>query len=479
MGRRTTTWWRAVARRGCRSAPARAVAAGAALWTVVTAASGQGAAAAPLASSEGSASAFAVSASASAGSASASSASASGYAFAADARTVTGATSTADAARLDPGETYRSTLPRSGKVYYRLELDATSSAYASATAVPAPDAAISAVDGIRVSVQDSDSHSCSYDSAIFGAARSPHPIAAWGAREVSPAKTLCQEAGTYYVVVERIGTTGSSPQDWGLELAAFSEPPLEKAGATSAPEAWSSASPAPLADEPEGRKGGAGFDTATTVEQGAWRSDIAPGQTLFYKVPVHWGRQLYATADLGSASKGSGYAVGALVLSLYNPVRAHVEDVGTNYDGSQKSATLAPLPPVRYANRYDVADAVSTMRFAGSYYLVVHLAAQVADRFGEGPFGLTLRVGVGGAGEPGPGYAGQSLPRGVFDVTAGDRAASGGAAGGDTVMKAVAVGGIGTGSVLLLVLGMWTATARRRAAREIAQMRVNAQKPTA
>lgn len=50
------------------------------------------------------------------------------------------------------------------------------------------------------------------------------------------------------------------------------------------------------------------------------------------------------------------------------------------------------------------------MRFAGSYYLVVHLAAQVADRFGEGPFGLTLRVRVAGSAGTGPAYAGAANP---------------------------------------------------------------------
>lgn len=438
------------------------------MWTIAVVVPAQGAAAvAPVASSAASAR-FAAPAAASA-------ASAPGYAFAADARTVPGATSTTDAARLDPGRTYRSALPGSGKIYYRLELDATSNAYVAATAVPAPDAGIASVDGIRVTVQDADSHTCSSDSTIFGASRSPHPLAAWGAREASPATTLCRRAGTYYVVVERLGTAGSGPRDWDLELAAFAEPRLARTGASRAPEVWNSASPEPLGDDPQNRAGGAGFGTATTVRQGVWRADIVPGQTLFYRVPVDWGRQLYATADLGSASEGSGYAVGALVMSLYNPVRAHVEDAATNYDGSQKSVALAPVPPVRYANRYDLTDAVSTMRFAGSYYLVVHLAAQVAEPFGAGPFGLTLRVRVGGAGESAPGYAGQSAPRGVFDVTAADRAAGDGSGGADTALRAVAVGGIGTGSVLLLVLGVWTVTARRRDA----QMRVNAQNPTA
>lgn len=59
------------------------------------------------------------------------------------------------------------------------------------------------------------------------------------------------------------------------------------------------------------------------------------------------------------------------------------------------------------------------MRFAGSYYLVVHLAAQVADGFGEGPFGLTLRVRVAGTARSGPAYTGRPTPSDVFTVPAG------------------------------------------------------------
>ncbi|WP_367321973.1 hypothetical protein [Streptomyces sp. HUAS ZL42] len=393
------------------------------------------------------------------------------YAFADDAKSVRAATSTTDAELLEPGTTYRSTLPDQAEVYYRLELDATSNAYFSATAVPRPGATVSASDGIRVSVQDGDSRTCSVETTTFGAARSPRPITAWGARDAGRRRNSCQEAGTYYVVVERVGTAGSSasssssPDAWDLELLPVLEPPLRKAAATNAPEVWDSSSPAPLTGDPVDRAGGAGFATATPVGQGVWRADITPGQTLFYKVPVGWGRQLYATADLGSTGQGSGYVVHALDLALYNPVRADVDDANINYNGSQRSASLAPLPPVAYVNRYSTTDSVNGMRFAGSYYLAVHLSAQMADRFGDGPFGLMLRVRVGGVGESGPGYAGQPVPRDVFEVTEGDReaVAEGAAARGDTAMTVTAVGGIGAGTVLLAVLGVWTVTARRRA----------------
>jgi hypothetical protein len=420
------------------------------------------------------------------------------YAFADDVRSAPAATGTSGAVRLDPGATYRSSLKgqdqsqsqdqgreKRVKAYYRLELDGASNVYVSVTAIPRAGAVLSVGDGISVSVQNADGLRCSNDSAGVGASKSPQPITAWGARELVPGKGVCQEPGTYYVVVERTGTsTGTGVEDpWELELAAVSEAPVRKAVSTSVPEQWDSATPTPPVAEPVAVRGGAGFARATAVEPGVWSDEIVPGQTLFYKVPVDWGRQVSAAVDLGSADTDSGYVVDALDLTLYNPVRAEVKDASVGFGGTQKSASLPPVPPVRYVNRYAPTDPTNSLRFAGSYYLVVHLASQVAQRFGEGPYGLTLRVRVGGSTQAGPGYSAQSVPRGFFDVgapdpepLAGGSASRGGASGGDPVMRAVAVGGLGTGSALLTVLGVWTLTARRRAA---AQTRASAQNPTA
>ncbi|MFI9601741.1 hypothetical protein ACIHCX_18075 [Streptomyces sp. NPDC052043] len=387
------------------------------------------------------------------------------YAFTDGARSVAGATSTTDAQRLDPGHTYRSSLPGSGKFSYRLDLDATSTTYVSATAVPAAGTAVAATDGLRISVQDAQGTPCSSQAARFGPSRSAHPIAAWGTREVSSGRTLCQGAGVYYVLVERVGARASSSGTWPLELAVVSEPPLNGTGATSAPESWNSASPEPVTGQVVERAGGAGFATASTVGQGVWRTRIRPGRTLFYKVPVDWGQQPNATVELGSSSGGSGYVSGALTLSLYNPVRGRVEEAYAGYTGRQTSTTLGPVPPVAHANRHGFAEQVKGMRFAGLHYLVVHLASQTADSFGEGPYGLTLRLRVDGTPQPGPDYAGRSEPGRIFEVTAHDRAAAtpAGAADGVAALRALAVGGIGTGTVLLAVLGVWTVRARRGA----------------
>ncbi len=391
-----------------------------------------------------------------------------GYDFADDAVRIAGASTTAGAEPLEAGSTYRSTLPRNGVLYYRLDLDGASDAYVSVTAVPGADGEVTAVDGIRVLVQDADGGSCSVQSTTFGAARSPRPVTAWGMREIDPGANRCQDPGTYYVGVERTRPQDSPPDDWGLEITAAAEPRPRQGGATKAPKTWDSASPEPLAGEPERRPGGNGFAHATPVGQGVWRDDIRPGETLYYKVPVDWGRQVSATAELAGSADASGYATGALRLALHNPVRGEVDDAARGYTGRRTSVGLAPLPPVAYPNRYATAGQVGALRFAGDYYLVVHLAAQVADDFGQGPFALTLRVRLGGTAGSGPDYAGESRPKGLFEVSAEDRAAapasgSTGGADDDLAMKAVAVGGIGTGSLLLLGLAVWTATARRRA----------------
>ncbi|MFJ5996915.1 hypothetical protein [Streptomyces sp. NPDC092370] len=389
------------------------------------------------------------------------------YAFAVGAQSVEGATSTGDAALLEPGRTYKSSLPSSGKVSYGLELDAVSNAYVSVTAVPSPGSTVSVIDGVKVTVQDAEGNTCSVDNTGFGAARSPHPIAAWGMREISPNKSLCRKAGAYYVSVERVDPEGegSSPDAWDLELLAMTEPRTAKTGPTSAPGVWNSATPQPVQGQSQRRKGGAGFTGATPLDQGVWRDDIRPGQTLFYTVPVDWGQQVSVTAELGSSgSDATGYASDALNLALYNPARGHVADVGVGYDGGQKSGSLPPLPPVDHANRYAATAQVSALRFAGSHYLVAHLSEGVADTFGDGPFVMTLRIRVSGEARSGPEYAGESEPKGVFEVSDEDReaAAQGVAGGDDTAMRALAVGGIGTGSALLVGLGVWTLVARRR-----------------
>nr|WP_235617345.1 hypothetical protein [Streptomyces thermolilacinus] len=387
------------------------------------------------------------------------------YTFAEDARPVKGASTTSDAQRLDAGAVYKDAVPKDGKLIYRVDLDAASHAYVSVVAVPPKGARLSFQDELDVALQDRDGADCGTTTLRFGSAEFARPVAGYVDRTLDQDRTLCQEAGSYYVVVERDGKESSSEEPWGLELRHVREPGLKAAGPTEAPENWPSASPQPPAGGPRERAGGAGFADAPGLSEGEWTDRIEPGQSRFYRVPVDWGQQLFVSADLGS-SAGDGFVGGALPVSLYNPALGLVEsDDSMSYDGKQKSQTFDPLPPVAYENRFSSSTETSALRFAGWYYLRVSLSPKVGEKFGRKPYGLTLRVNVEGEPKPAPPYAG---PAGIFAVTEDDREAAAegqsGAAAGDTgTMGLVAAGGIGTGTVLLGGIGLWTVLARRRA----------------
>ncbi|MEX0169045.1 hypothetical protein [Streptomyces sp. LMG1-1-1.1] len=389
------------------------------------------------------------------------------YTFDSTAQRLQGAASSSDAAALQPGRTYRGTLKKDGKVYYRVDLDDKRNAYVSVVAVPKAGGKVEYGDGFRVSMQDGTGTECGYQQVSFSSAAYARPLAAYARRIVDAESSTCQKAGAFYVSVERESKATSSPDDWELEIRHLSEPPLKKAGPTALPEAWASGTPAPPTGGPKPRQGGSGVHDATSLTQGEWRSDIRPGQTLFYRVPVDWGQQLYATAELGSSAAADEYVSYALVLSLENPALGHVDDNTGSYDGKPATIDLGPQRPVAHENRTAYDEATSGMRFAGWYYLSATLNPAIAQEYGDKPVPLTLRVNLTGTKKAEPGYDGDAGP---FAVTADDReAAASGASGAlaaeqSSSMRLVAAAGIGSGTVLLLGLGAWTLVARRRAA---------------
>ncbi|MFI8927187.1 hypothetical protein ACIG3E_05795 [Streptomyces sp. NPDC053474] len=444
------------------------------------------------------------------------------YAFADDVRTVAGTPSSTGSRALMPGSTYRSSIKPPGpggttQLYYRLDLGAKDNVYVSATALPGLGSQVGFADGIRVSVEDANGFDCDSGSVRFGASRSPRPLTASASRVLGPDQRQCATAGTYYVVVERTVDSRSSissptakpstTETWDLELHVSSEPALAERGATTPPRTGDPGTPVPPAGPARPRAGGSSFSTAKALDRGVWGDGVEPGRTRYYRVPVDWGQRLSATVEVGGArgtgvsggiggsggsdgsgrSRGSGagggaasreYVTSALVVSVFNPARGPVDDMDTAYDGRQKSATLPTLPPVAYENRYAPISRVAGVRFAGWYYLAVSLDPDVGARFGDGAVGLTLRVGVFGERRPGPAYAGAARPADAFGVTERDEAAARGGAsggpggrgaaaaagtGGDAAMKVLAAAGIGTGTVLVAVLGVWTLVGRRRA----------------
>uniref|UniRef100_A0AAU2V5Z3 Uncharacterized protein n=1 Tax=Streptomyces sp. NBC_00003 TaxID=2903608 RepID=A0AAU2V5Z3_9ACTN len=379
----------------------------------------------------------------------------SSYRFPEGVQDVSGGAKNTDGPVLKADTAYRSVIKPGGKLYFQLVLDGENDAYASAVALPGPGGAKLAYgDSIKVSLQDADGEDCDSQRRSIGSAQYPHPIAAYAYRALRKSLSTCQEPGTYYMVVERESDAASTPSDWGLDLRYTTEPTRSGAGPSTAPSGWPSASPAPPAGTPRQAHGGTGFHDATALSPGQWKDAVRPGETLFYRVPLDWGQQLFAGGGLGSLSAAKdGYIGTALSLQLYNPARGFVSGASAPYDGKQKEAALDPLAPVAYENRYSTTDETSAMRVSGSYYLAVSLSPEVGQTFGNAPYDLTLRLTVRGEAKSGPSYAGRAPDFGAGRSSAGDGS-----------MKLLAALGIGTGTVLVAGLGVWTLVARRRAA---------------
>ncbi|AXI75851.1 hypothetical protein DTW94_16435 [Streptomyces cavourensis] len=391
------------------------------------------------------------------------------YAFDPDAKRVQGAELNAEASVLQPGAVYRSSIEPGQKLYYRVKLDSTTDSYVSAVAVPKSDGSVAYGDGITVSIRDLNDSRCSSNRNTFGSGETPRPIAAYAYRTMGKGtSSTCREAGTYDVLVERESEDESSPEAWDLELRFVQESGLRSGGPTetSAPKDWPSTTPAPPDAQAQKRTGGSSYYDATSLETGEWVDAIAPGQTRFYRVPVDWGQQIYASAALSNSPGDSSEFIGsALTLSLDNPAQGHVVDTSLSYSGKSATTALKPLPPVEYRNRYDFSSQVGAMRFAGWYYLSVTLSPKVAESYGKDPIALTMTVQVKNDAGASP-YEGDP---GIFAVTEKDKelAQSGDSApkaAKSATMQVVAAGALGTGAVLVLGLGGWTLLARRRAA---------------
>ncbi|MFJ2706043.1 hypothetical protein ACIO3R_22940 [Streptomyces sp. NPDC087428] len=392
------------------------------------------------------------------------------YRFDPKAEAVSGAVVSTDATELTAGSVYRSSIKFGQKLYYRLNLEATTNAYVSAVVVPKDGGKVAYGDGIAISIRDNSDLRCSSENAHFESAEYPRPIAAYAYRNVNKGSSGCQGAGRYNVLIERESEDTSGRGDWELEIRYASEPQLAKGGSTptEAPENWPSASPEPPTPVKDNRRhGGSGYYDATSLETGEWRDEVVPGQTLFYRIPVDWGQQIFATAGLGNSTvpDENDYVSGALAMSLDNPAHGRVDNASPmSYSGKPASMSLDPVPPVAYQNRFASRSSVSAMRFAGWYYLSVTLSPEVAKPYGSEPFPLTLSVKVEGTAREKP-YAGDA---GIFGVTQGDKdmARSGqsgpqAAESKSSSMKLLGAAGIGAGAVLVLGLGGWTLLARR------------------
>lgn len=395
------------------------------------------------------------------------------YTFDPKAKAISGVAVNTDARDLTAGSVYRSSIKFGEKLYYRLNLEETTNAYVSAVVVPKDGGKVAYGDGIAISIRDKSDLGCSSENARFGSAEYPRPIAAYAYRTVDKDSSNCQGAGVYNVLIERQSETTSGRGEWELEIRYASEPQLAKEPSTppEAPEDWPSASPKPATRATDNRRhGGGSYYDATSLETGEWKDEVVPGQTLFYRVPLDWGQQIFATAGLGNSTvpDEDEYISGALAMSLDNPAQGHVDSASPMaYSGKPASMSLDPVPPVAYRNRFASDTSVSAMRFAGWYYLSVTLSPDVAKPYGSKPFPLTLTVNVEGKAAGTTPYKGEA---GIFGVTQDDKdMARNGQSGSQAAesksrsgnMKLLGAAGIGAGAVLVLGLGGWMLLARR------------------
>ena len=378
-----------------------------------------------------------------------------------------GAATTADAPAMKADVTYRDTIKPGQTRMYGIALDAKSSAYASAFALPPPGSRVVYGDGLELTLQSADGDDCDTREAHFGDDGDARPIGSAVARTIGSPDDACQDANQYTLQVHRTSSGTSDPGAWPLELRYVSEPGL-KPGATALPApATGSASPTPLtAGTPRQASGGPSFETAAAVKTGIWKDRVLPGETRFYKVPVDWGQQATVFADFSSAqvTEPDSYTGSGVRLTAYSPVRQLVDDDEGSYDGTPTSL-VQQLAPVAYANRLADDDTVQRVRYAGWYYFAVTVHPDVAKAI-KGQVPVTLRVQVKGTAQAAPGYDGSPRRAGIgidaHDVSSADGAATGGGSS-SSALRFVAFAAMGAGTVLLLTLAAWYATARRRA----------------
>lgn len=387
-----------------------------------------------------------------------------------------GAATTADAPAMSPAVTYRDTIRPGETRFYGIALDARSSAYVSAFAVPPAGSRVAYGDGIELTLVSADGSRCDSQEAHFEDDGDARPVGTAVSRLIG-VDSSCQEANQYALEVHRTSDGTSDPGAWPLELRYVSEPPLKAGADPGRIPATGAASPTPLtAGTAEQAHGGTDFETAAAVRTGIWKDTVLPGETRFYKVPVDWGQQATVFADFANArvTDDSAYIGSGVRIGIYSPVREFVDGDSGAYAGTPTSLS-EQLAPVAYANRSADDTQVARVRYAGWYYIAVTVHPEVATAV-SGAVPVTLRIDVKGSAQAAPAYDGDPGTAGIgvdaHDVSAADGTDGTGSAGGSSSgpLRFLAFAALGAGTVLLLTMAGWYAVARRRAGRATADV---------
>ncbi|GAA2042098.1 VWA domain-containing protein [Yaniella flava] len=162
--------------------------------------------------------------------------------------------------------------------------------------------------------------------------------------------------------------------------------------------------------------GGNSFNNAPTLEAGgAYSSEIYPGESLVYKIPVEWGQHLQAQLETpGRAEFGPDLTVDrGFRLQIYSPHRGLIQHTTqaqgqegkyyglTNYDEPKLWQNMTH--PVRWANRASPNAGHNDMEFAstaGDYYILVSQSEVNSDQQVAVPFDLVVDTFGEVEGEP-------------------------------------------------------------------------------
>lgn len=252
-------------------------------------------------------------------------------------------------------------------------------------------------------VDDAEGDDCGSDTASTD---SSAPYGTFGAQvvvgdEVDQPDSTCPSADTIAITLSRYSSYNDAALPVALKIV--EEAPASDQGARlSESEELSFDVPDPV-DGADGPAGAPSFDDAPLVDTTAGTVTIATtvteGTELLWRVPVTWGDQLVARADLPAVSaddaEGLGNPSSYVALALVQPDREPYALTGDDatygyYGGTDRSRLVAASYPLRYVNRFE-SDAAPLL--PGDHWVSVTVASPPEDRAPlDVPVQLTLQV---------------------------------------------------------------------------------------
>lgn len=391
---------------------------------------------------------------------------------------ITGTAAYDDAPVATPGQ-YLDTLGQRETRYWAVDVPDGATAYFSGTVSFPRVRGIQSVDDnnvIKLGVFGEDGQDC-HTSNFEQATNSSDGVAltvarAWeGATEKRDGKTVadkCKGGGRYYFAMSWDNVSKGVPERLPLELLVGIEPAVSDGGPNATP-------PPVEFREPTGADtavtGGGSFNTATSLtESGRYVDEVRPGEFVFYKVRLDWGRGLSYRVHF-PPNGGQGLdSVSNVSTSVYSPIRDKVDSGTTSFTGTDTTLPVKgslTAGPVRYHNRDSNQAQVRQQSVAGWYYIAVKVGSTFTEKGEQQPIPVQIDLTVDGNEESGPEYASPAAD-GIFGENASPKAkqsdtsthAESAAAESESSNTGMLLAGIGIGVVL--VLGVVTVLAVRR-----------------